>query len=223
VAPADSTTGKPNLRPISKLAWSGEVIAVQPRIRLMRSFDQRNHAYPGFALFLRGTLDGAAREFSVGIGPGAQAKHGFRAGDSARGLAVTVADDRMEAVELYKASALEVISRAATPPGEGPPWRGAPPPLETYRARGHRRLDPRTYEASCRACIWGCCMPVEITLDQWKPDIREYRRETFCYGPKSCPAYRAGAARKVPGRNGMTWEEEDWVDEEATSIRGPDE
>ncbi len=31
------------------------------------------------------------------------------------------------------------------------------------------------------------------------------------------------AARKVPGRNGMTWEEEDWVDEEATSSRGPDE
>jgi len=77
----------------------------------MRSFDQRNHAYSGFALFLHGKLDGTAREFSVGIGPGAQAKH----------------------------------------------------------------------------------------------------------------AFRAGATRMVPGRNGMTWEEEDWVDEEATSSRGPDE
>jgi len=66
-------------------------------------------------------------------------------------------------------------------------------------------------------------MPVEITLDQWKPDMREYRFETFCYGPKSCPTYRAGATRKVPGRNGMTWEEEEWVDEEATSNRGPHE
>lgn len=129
----------------------------------------------------------------------------------------------METVQLYKASALEVISRAATSPAEGPPWRGAPPPLDTYRARGHRKLDARTYEASCRSCIWGCRMPVEITLDQWKPDIREYRFETFCYGPKSCPAYRAGATRKVPGRNGTTWEEEDWVDDEATTNRGPDE
>lgn len=189
----------------------------------MRSFDQRNHAYPGFALFLQGTLDGVVREFSVGIGPGAQAKHGFRAGDTVRGLAVPIADSRMETVGLYKASNLEVISRAASPRAGGPPWRGAPPFLETYRARGHRRLDPRTYEASCRTCIWGCRMPVEITLDQWKPDMREYRFETFCYGPKSCPTYRAGATRKVPGRNGMTWEEEDWVDAETTSNRGPHE
>ena len=174
-------------------------------------------------MFLRGTLDGVAREFSVGVGPGAQAKHGFRVGDAVRGHAFPVADHRMETVEFYKASALEVISRAAAPAAEGPPWRGAPPLLETYRARGHRRLDPRTFEASCRTCIWGCRMPVEITLDQWKPDIREYRFETFCYGPKSCPAYHAGATRKVPGRNGMTWDEENWVDEEATSHRGQDE
>ena len=221
--PADSATVKRGPSPVSKLAWSGEVVAVQPRIRLMRSFDQRNHAYPGFALFLHGKFEGTAREFSVGIGPGAQAKHAFRVGDTVRGLAVAVADCRTETVELYKASALEVILRAATPPAEGPPWRGVPPSLTIYRARGHRRLDPCAYEASCRNCIWGCRMPVEITLDQWKPDIREYRFETFCYGPKSCPAYRAGAKRKVPGRNGMTWEEEDWVDDEATSSRGPDE
>jgi hypothetical protein len=221
--PADSATGKRGPSPVSKLAWSGEVVAVQPRIRLMRSFDQRNHAYPGFALFLRGILDGAARDFSVGIGPGAQAKHAFRAGDTVRGLAVPVADSRMESVEHYKASALEVVSRAAAPATGGPPWLGVPPSLDFYRARGHRRLDPHTYEASCRACIWGCRMPVEITLDHWNPEKRDYGIETFCYGPKSCSTYRAGPTRKVPGRNGMTWEEEDWVDEEATAHRAPDE
>jgi hypothetical protein len=223
VIPEDSHIGKAAPSAASKLAWSGELVAVQPRIRLMRSFDQRNHAYPGFALFMRGTLGGAAREFSVGIGPGAQAKHAFRAGDTASGLAVAVADGRMETVELYKVSSLEVVSRGATRPAGGPPWLGLPPTLETYRRRGHRRLDPRTYEKSCRACIWGCRMPVEITLDQWNPEQREYRVETFCYGPKSCPAYRAGPTRKVPGRKGMTWEEEDWVDEEATAHRGLDE
>jgi len=189
----------------------------------MRSFDQRNHAYPGYSLFLRGTLDGKAQDFSVGIGPGAQAKHAFRAGDIMCGLAVPVGDSRMETVEFHKASALEVVSRAPEAPAGGPPWLGVPPLLETYRARGHRRLSARTYEASCRACIWGCRMPVEITLDQWNREKREYRFETFCYGPKSCSAYRAGPTRKVPGRNGMTWEEEDSVDEETISNRGPDE
>jgi hypothetical protein len=223
MVPADSTALKRGSGMGSKLAWSGELLAIQPRIRLMRSFDQRNHAYAGFALFVRGTLDGGERDFSVGIGPGAQAKHAFQAGDTVRGLAVPVADGRMETVEFYKSSALEVVSRAPMPPASGPPWRGVPPSLETYRARGHRRLDPRTYEASCRACIWGCRMPVEITLDQWNPEKREHRFETFCYGPKSCAAYRAGPTRKVPGRKGMTWEEEDWVDDDATSHRGPDD
>jgi hypothetical protein len=46
-------------------------------------------------------------------------------------------------------------------------------------------------------------MPVEMIID----------------GPKSCRFYKAGPTRKVPGRKGMTWEEEDWVDEEATAHR----
>jgi len=39
----------------------------------------------------------------------------------------------------------------------------------------------------------------------------------------SCPIYSAGPKRKVPGRRGMVYEEEDWVDENATSHRHPDE
>jgi len=30
---------------------------------------------------------------------------------------------------------------------------------------------------------------------------------TFCYGPKSCPLYKAGPTRKVPGHRGIVWEE----------------
>jgi hypothetical protein len=33
-----------------KVLWSGKVISVQPRIRLMRSFDQRSHSYLGYTL-----------------------------------------------------------------------------------------------------------------------------------------------------------------------------
>lgn len=207
----------------TKISWRGTIVAVQPRIRLMRSFDQRNHGYLGYVLTIRGEIAGRACEVSVGIGKAAQSKHAFRAGDEVSGEALPVADPRLEPADYYKASALKVWTRPALAAAAPPPWLGAPPTLETYRARGHRRLDVRTYEAKCRHCIWGCRMPVEMTLDQWNAAEKRYRFETFCYGPKSCPAYRAGPTRKVPGRRGMQWEEEDWVDEEATAHRGPDE
>jgi len=69
----------------------------------------------------------------------------------------------------------------------------------------------------------GCRMPVEMIIDQWNPSRRRYRTETFCYGPLSCPLYQPGPARTVPGRRGMTYTEEDWVDDEATSHRRPEE
>jgi hypothetical protein len=207
----------------AKVGWRGTLLAVQPRIRLTRSFDQRHHSYLGYVLFLRGAVAGEARAFSIGIGKSAQAKHAFRAGDEVSGEAAAVADPQMEPAEFYKASALKVLARGAQTAAPPPPWRGVPPALETYRARGHRRLDARTYEAKCRACIWGCRMPVELIVDQWNPQVRGHRFETFCYGPKSCPAHRAGPTRKAPGRKGMQWEEEDWVDEEATAHRGAEE
>ena len=67
-------------------------------------------------------------------------------------------------------------------------------------------------------------MPVEMIIDQWNPSRRRYRTETFCYGPLSCRLYHAGPARTVPGRGpGMIYTEEDWVDDEATSRRRPEE
>jgi hypothetical protein len=207
----------------AKVEWQGTVISVQPRIRLMRSFDQRSHSYLGYVLRLRGTIDGDEREFTVAVGKGAHEKHQFCIGCQVAGEGYPVADPRLERAEFYKISGLKVLSRAAEPTGTPPPFLGIPPSLEEYRARGHRRLAARTYAAKCRACIWGCEMAVEMIIDQWKPSVRRYRRETFCYGPKSCPFYAAGPTRKVPGRRGMTWEEENWVDEEATSHRGPDE
>ena len=206
-----------------KVSWEGRIISVQPRIRLLRSFDQRNHNYLGYALQIKGILDNQECEFSVGIGKAAQAKHLFRIGDLIRGESHPVLDNRIEVVEFYKASKLEILKRSEDSAINPPPWIGIPPALEIYRERGHRRLDPKTYESKCRPCIWGCLMPVEITIDQWNPQNKKYRTETFCYGPKSCSLYKAGPTRKVPGRKGMTWEEEDWVDEEAVSHRGMDD
>jgi hypothetical protein len=205
------------------LSWQGKLVSVQPRIRLLRSFDQRSHSYLGYALRVRGVIDGQEQEFIVGIGKGAQAKHMFRAGDTASGQCQPVEDSRTETVDFYKVSKLKVLERQVEEQCESPPWLGVPPDLPTYRQRGHRRLDVRTYETRCKSCIWGCKMAVEMIIDQWNPGRKKYRIETFCYGPKSCCFYKAGATRKVPGRKGMSWTEEDWVDEDATSHRSIDE
>ncbi len=206
-----------------KVIWSGKVISAQPRIRLTRSFDQRSHTYLGYTLVVQGSVGGKERTFAVGVGKEAQAKHQFRAGDVVSGKSEEVRDPKIEASEYYKTSELKVLERETEQGGTGPPWRGVPPSLEVYRERGHRRLDPRTYESKCGVCIWGCRMPVEMIIDQWNPRKKKYRFETFCYGPKSCRFYKAGPTRKVPGRGGMVWEEEDWVDEDAVSHREIDE
>jgi hypothetical protein len=207
----------------SKIAWEGEVLSVQPRIRLTRSFDQRSHSYLGYVLRIHGTLGGEAREFVVALGRGAHEKHQFRVGDRVLGAGGLVADSRLETADIYKASGLKIVEKASGAVADPPPFLGSTPALEIYRERGHRRLAATTYRTKCTACMWGCEMPVEMIIDQWNPSLMRYRRETFCYGPKSCPVYKAGPTRKVPGRKGMSWEEEDWVDEDATSRRGPDD
>jgi hypothetical protein len=206
-----------------KIEWSGRITAVQPRIRLMRSFDERSHTYQGYVLRIKGTIGDEPGEFQVAIGKAAQAKHRFCADMEARGLAVPVPDPRSETAGYYKVSGLKILKDAEDEPSLVPPFHGAPPDLETYRSRGYRRLDVRTYESKCLICSWGCRMPVEMIVDHWNPSQKRYRFETFCYGPKSCSFYRAGPARKVPGRKGMSYTEEDWVDEDATAHRGPDD
>ena len=206
-----------------KIPWRGVLLAVQPRIRLLRSFDQRSHTYLGYVLRLQGFIGEEEREFVVAVGEGAQSKHQFRVGDQVSGEGVEVADSRMETAELYKVSKLRVLSRGDERSQNKAPWHGIPPSLIVYRERGHRRLDARTYNAKCSTCIWGCMMPVKMIIDQWNPSQKRYREETFCYGPLSCSIYKAGPIRKVPGRKGMVWEEADWVDEDAVSHRGPDD
>ncbi len=216
-------TSLPSASASNKIGWSGTVTSVQPRIRLTRSFDQRSHSYQGYVLRVNGRIADETREFLVAVGPAAHAKHQFQVGDSASGEGISVADPRLETAEIYRASKLNVVAPAQNEPIEQPPWHGIPPELPVYRERGHRRLASRTYEKKCVRCIWGCRMAVEMIIDQWNPSQRRYRTETFCYGPLACPLYRAGPMRKVAGRRGMAHEEEQWVDDDATSHRVPDE
>ena len=118
---------------------------------------------------IKGLIGDEEREFWVGVGKVAQAKHEFRVGDQVSGEAVPVAYPQRESVELYRTSKLKVLIRASGTVASPPPWQGAPPDLETYRARGHRRLAARTYDTQCKSCIWGCRMPVTMIIDPWEP------------------------------------------------------
>lgn len=203
---------------MEKLPWHGQIISIQPRIRLTRSFDERYHSYIGYSLLFDGTIKNEICEFSIGVGKVAQQKHQFQVGDEVSGESLPVANKQKEPVEFYKTSKLKVIARSKKE-AAFPPWHGVPVELSLYRSRGHRRLSTRTYGSKCWSCVWGCRMPVTIIVDKWKPEEKLYRFETFCYGPKSCSFYKPGPWRKVPGRRGMVWEEPDWVDEDSTSQR----
>jgi len=206
-----------------KVEWSGTLTGVQPRIRLMRSFDESVHSYLRYVLRINGEVEGVEREFIVAIGKRAQAKHGFRAGDRVTGFSEPVPDIRLEIAEFYKASGLQLLERCSDETVESPPAIYIEARRNSKPWRGHRRLAARTYDSKCRNCLWGCRMPVEMIIDHWNPSQKKYRFETFCYGPKSCSYYSSGPTRKVPGRHGMTWEEEVWVDEEATAHRSMNE
>ncbi len=208
---------------MNKLSFRGVIISIQPRIRLTRSFDEASHTYLGYAIRITGTIDNQHTTFSIGIGKAAQAKFNFKVNDVISGACLPVPNPDMEPVAYYKVSKLAKIS-AGEPASTSAPWELVPPKLEVYRERGHRRLAARTYESKCSTCMWGCKMPVEIIVDNWNPrGLRKYRFETFCYGPLSCKLYKAGPNRKVEGRNGMVYVEEDWVDEMMTEHRDPDE
>jgi hypothetical protein len=209
---------------MDKSTFTGKIISIQPRIRLLRSFDEASHTYLGYAIKLEGELDNSNNTtFSIGIGKAAHAKHQFKVNDVISGECVPVPDSDLESTQYYKVSKLKLITRSTTITNTSSPWELVPPELEVYRERGHRRLAARTYETKCSSCMWGCRMPVEIIIDNWNPrGKKKYRFETFCYGPLSCKLYKAGPNRKVEGRNGMVYVEEDWVDVQMTEHRDPD-
>jgi hypothetical protein len=208
---------------MDKYIFVGKIISIQPRIRLLRSFDEVSHVYLGYAIILDGEIDNHKSTFSVGIGKAAHAKHQFKVNDVISGACLPVPNPNTEPTQYYKVSKIKVIS-LGTGNNTTSPWELAPPELEIYRKRGHRRLSTRTYDTKCHSCMWGAKMPVEIIVDNWNPRAKKkYRFETFCYGPLSCKLYKAGPNRKVEGRNGMVYIEEDWVDQMTVAHRGEDE
>ncbi len=207
-----------------KKTFHGIITSVQPRIRLLRSFSEISHTYLGYAIALKYKNTNQEGNITIGIGKAAYAKWKYQVGDTISGECLPVEHIVLEPVEYYKVSKLKLIKRGALNEQEYPPWLTVAPGLETYRKRGHRRLYVKVYESKCRSCVWGCRMPVEMIIDHWaQPQKIKYRFETFCYGPLICHFYKAGPKRRVSGRKGMVWVEEDWIDLQNTSHREPDE
>jgi hypothetical protein len=187
---------KESTAPARKIEWSGALTRVQPRIRLSVVAGNEQHGYPGYVLTVDGSLGAEERAFTVGIGKAAGQKHAFAVGDRVSGVGVPVSDPTREPCELYKASKLKVTERGPASEAKPPPWVGAPPPLPDYRAKGHRPLSERAYNAECRACLWGCWMYVERAESHGAQATRGF--EAMCYGPKDCffyeePAGESGA------------------------------
>lgn len=90
-----------------KVHFEGRMLSIQPRIRLLRSFDEAAHVYLGYALRVRGRIGQEAREFTVGIGKAALGKHELQAGAAVRGECVPVADPHEH----------QCPTRSARPPG----------------------------------------------------------------------------------------------------------
>ena len=126
-----------------KVKWSGRLVAVQPRIRLSRSFDERYHSYHGYVLSISGTCGDKTGEFLIAVGKGAHEKHQFHAGMELSGQSFPVYDPRLETAEYYKTSNIKIEKISKDPIFEPPPFLGVPPDLPTYRERGHKRLDPK--------------------------------------------------------------------------------
>ncbi|MBG0763343.1 MAG: hypothetical protein H0S78_00405 [Tissierellales bacterium] len=123
---------------MDKHIFTGTIISIQPRIRLIHSFDEASHKYPGYAITLKGEVDTQHMTFSIGIGKAAHSKHQFKVNDVISGECVPVPDPDLEPTQFYKVSKLKLITRG-TIINNSEPWELVAPELEVYRERGHRR------------------------------------------------------------------------------------
>jgi hypothetical protein len=207
--------------PSDKLVWSGTITAIQPRIRLTRSFDEQSHAYLGCLLRIEGTLDKRSK-FWVAVGPGAHAKHQFRIGDQVEGLGQRVTDQRLEVTDLYKVSNLRILRRGEAPDAQAP-WNGVPPSLPVYRERSHRRLAGKLTNQNAKPvsgdgrCRWRSSS-ITGTLAAFGTGRQPSVMDRY-YVPSTSPVPHA----KFLVANEMRYEEPDWVDANATCHRRPDE
>lgn len=206
-----------------KLKWQGVVMSVQARTRVWRYVtDNRTHYHIGYNLFIEGESEEGLTEFSVAISEKQYVKGQFRIGDTIKGTAWTKNYPEREFADYYRVGALKVLSSNEELSETTCPWTGLPPTMETYEWRGARMLSKSLWKGKCFTCYYATMSNVEIQWD-FDRDIKKYRFESFCYGPKSCKKYKMGRARSVPYKGRGSSSDTGWLDDLCTENRDWDE
>lgn len=204
----------------SKLNWQGEIVSIQPRTRVWRYLtDNRTHYLLGYNFFMIGSSGTGKKQFTVAISEKQQLRGLFRIGDVIEGTAWTKKYEEREFADYYRAGSLKLLDRA----DENleivqPPWIMMPPTIQIYEERGARLLSKSLWETKCFQCVWANMANVEIQWD-FDKDIKKYRFESFCYGPKSCKFYKMGRPRSVPYKNRGSAIDDGYLDELCTEGR----
>ena len=185
--------------------------------------DNRTHYHIGFNLFIVGDSSDGKKQFSVAISEKQQFKGLFRIGDMLKGTAWTKQYQEREFADYYRAGSLKLLNRAfENSEMISPPWMIIPPTMQTYEERGAILLSKRLWETKCFKCIWANMANVEIQWD-FDKNIKKYRFETFCYGPKTCKFYKMGRPRSVPYKNRGSAIDDGCLDELCTEGRNDDD
>jgi len=208
----------------SKVNWKGKIVSIQPRTRVWRYLtDNRTHYHLGYNFFIEGLSSESKNEFTVAISEKQQIKGLFRVGDVLEGTAWTKKYEEREFADYYRAGSLKLLDRANNNVNEmPPPWIMMTPSIQTYEERGARILSKSQWKTECFQCIWANMANVEIQWD-FDRDIKKYRFETFCYGPKSCKYYKMGRSRSVPYKNRGSALDDGYLDELCTEGRDYDD
>jgi len=211
-------------RPSYKINWEGRIVSIQPRTRVWRYLtDNRTHYHLGYNMFIEGCSSYSKEQFIVAISDKQQLKGLFRIGDMLKGTAWTKKYEEREFADFYRAGSLKLLDRTYEKlEAVSPPWIMVPPSMQTYEERGARMLSKSLWKTKCFKCIWANMANVEIQWD-FDRDIKKYRFETFCYGPKTCKYYKMGKPRSVPYKNRDSALDEGYLDELCTTGRDDDE
>lgn len=211
---------KPSPQPNVRVRWQGQIESVQCRAWVWRyKVDNRTHHHLGYNLFVKGIADGREGRFIVAVSDIQHSKMQFRIGDVFKGIAWPCIKAKHDIADYYRAGGFTVLSRAqCTIIPVDPPFVGLLPPIEVFEQRGARMLDGKRWRKQCFTCMWANKSAVEI---EYKFDkVKRYRKETFCYGPRSCPLYDMGSPREVPYFDSYASLDEGWMDELCTEQRG---
>jgi len=206
-----------------KIKWKGTIKSIQPRTRVWRYITHnRTHYHIGYNVFLTGESEEGLTEFAVAISAKQQQKWNFKIGDTISGTSWTKMYPEREFAEYYRTGSLKIIEKNKSTEETSSPWTGDLPEMEVYEYRGARMLSKSSWKGKCFTCYWATMSNVEIQWD-FDRNIKKYRFEPFCYGPKSCKYYNPGRSRSVPYRNRDSAIDSGDLDDICTENRGWDE